>query len=79
MAKRLGAGTLFFWIKAMKTKPKDLSAVLTKLMKSGVRAERIAFDLDVAFGTVKSWVTGRRKPKTATVKQIESIYGVRIL
>lgn len=64
----------------MKTqKTMALPIALEYLMKEkDVRAERIAVDLDVSFGTVKSWVTGRRKPMTATVKQIEHLYGVKI-
>lgn len=60
-------------------KSKELPDVLTNLMKTGIRAERIAYEMDVAYNTVKSWAKGRRKPKRATVQQIEHLYGVKIL
>jgi DNA-binding transcriptional regulator YiaG len=59
--------------------PKELPIVLRNLRKAGIRFEQIAYDLDVAWGTVKAWEVGRRKPKRATVQQIEHLYGVKIL
>ncbi len=66
-------------MKPTNNKPKELPDVLRTLRKSGVRYERMAYELDVAWGTVKAWETGRRKPKRATVQQIEALYGVKIL
>lgn len=57
----------------------DFPAVLRKLKMQGVRAEHIAYHLDVSFATVMRWMNGTRKPKTATLQQIEHVYGVKIL
>lgn len=58
---------------------KELKRVLLHLMNSGIRPERMATELNVSYGTIKSWMTGRRHPKTPTIKQLEHVYGVKIL
>jgi DNA-binding transcriptional regulator YiaG len=55
-----------------------LPAVLISLKKSGFKYERIAHELGVSWGTVKSWETKRRKPKLSTVQRLEHLYGVKV-
>lgn len=74
----MGAGALFFMVLIM-AKPKELQEVLRNLRKSGIRYEEMAYRLGVAWGTVKAWETGRRKPKKTTIDRIEQLYGVTIL
>jgi len=63
----------------MKTqKTRALPATLEHLIDKGVRPEKIAVDLNVSFGAIRRWMDGTRKPKQATVKQIEHLYGVKI-
>jgi DNA-binding transcriptional regulator YiaG len=66
-------------MKTLAAKTKDVPSALAQLMKSGVRAERIAYEMDVAFSTVKAWANGTRRPKKASVMQIERLYGLKIL
>lgn len=60
-------------------KTRALPATLEYLIdKRSMRPEQIAVDLNVSFASIRRWMDGTRKPKQATVKQIEHIYGVKI-
>lgn len=58
---------------------KNISDALGRLAKKGVRAEDIAAKLHVSYSSVKGWVSGRRFPKVSTIKQLELLFGVKIL
>lgn len=47
--------------------------------RQGVSDEQMAVDLEVTAPTIWSWKSGRRCPKFATIKLIESRYKVKIL
>jgi len=52
---------------------------LKKLASQGTRAEHIAVNLSMSYTTVKNWMSGRRIPKPPTIRQIEHVYGIKIL
>lgn len=71
----------FFWGDGMRgtiNKPLELPDVLRNLRKTGIRYEQIAYDLGVAYGTVKSWQVARRNPKLSTILALERLYGVAV-
>ncbi len=57
----------------------DLKTVLGHLLKDVVAPKKMAKDLDVSYSTIRSWSKGRRKPKTVTIREIQRLYGVKII
>ncbi len=51
----------------------------TIIKEMGVSDEQAAVDLEVSAPTIWSWKSGRRLPKYASIKLIESRYRVKIL
>jgi ribosome-binding protein aMBF1 (putative translation factor) len=58
---------------------RKVMAGLKKLSDRGTRPENIAVNLAMSYVTIKNWMAGRRIPKPPTIRQIESIYGIKIL
>lgn len=58
---------------------KGIKESFEKLRKKGIRPEDIASQLHVSYSSVMSWSAGRRYPKDATLKQIEFLFGVKVL
>lgn len=68
----VGAGILIF-VRPMKKKEPELRDVIQKIKTCDVRVEQIAIDVGVCSGTIASWVSGRRKPKQATLREIDRV------
>ena len=66
-------------MKTLIPRVRAISTVLKKLKQSGTSYERIAFELGVTWHTVNAWATGRRNPKKSAIKQIEHLFGVKVL
>lgn len=49
------------------------------LQHKGLSLEQMAVDLMVRKETIWSWLAGRRTPRFATIRFIETLYGVKII
>lgn len=52
---------------------------LKKLKKDGTSFEEIAVKLGLSYNTIYTWSAGTRSPKLPSIRQLESIYGIKIL
>lgn len=72
IVKRLKAGYKENWKEGVRKN-------IRELQREGLSLEQMAVDVMVRKETIVSWLSGRRVPSFATIRFIETLYGVKII